>query len=92
MAQRQLNWRGRRYHLSGGKEPLFLRSLAAAYAETGRFSDAIAVIQQAVAIARVQGKTSLADLFEKDVVLYRRASGFDEYLLAINSQRCARSR
>ena len=60
--------------LSGGKEPLFFRSLAAAYAETGRFSDAIAVIQQAVAIARVQGKTSLADLFEKDVVLYRAAA------------------
>ena len=60
--------------LSGGKEPLFFRSLAAAYAETGRFSDAIAVIQQAVAIARVQGKTSLADLFEEDVVLYRAAA------------------
>ena len=58
--------------LSGGKEPLFFRSLAAAYAETGRFSDAIAVIQQAVAIARIQRKTNLADLFEKDVVLYRQ--------------------
>lgn len=58
--------------LSGGKEPLFFRSLAAAYAETGRFADAIAVIQQAVAIARMQGKNSLADLFEEDVVLYRQ--------------------
>src|SRR5204863_2437577 len=38
--------------LSGGREPLFFRTLAAAYAETGRFSDAVAVIQQAVAIAR----------------------------------------
>ena len=57
--------------LSGGKEPLFFRTLAAAYAETGRFSDAVAVIQQAVAIARVQGKTGLADLLEGDVLLYR---------------------
>jgi tetratricopeptide (TPR) repeat protein len=57
--------------LSAGKEPLFLRTLAAAYAETGRFSNAIAVIQQGVAIARMQGKTGLADLLEEDVLLYR---------------------
>jgi superkiller protein 3 len=58
--------------LSGGREPLFFRTLAAAYAETGRFSNAIAVIQQGVAIARVQGKTSLADLLEGDALLYRQ--------------------
>src|SRR6266540_2038040 len=58
--------------LSGGREPLFFRTLAAAYAETGRFSNAIAVIQQGVAIARVQGKTGLADLLEEDVLLYRQ--------------------
>jgi protein O-mannosyl-transferase len=57
--------------LSGGRELLFFRTLAAAYAETGRFSDAIAVIQQAVAIARMQGKTGLANLLEEDVLLYR---------------------
>jgi protein O-mannosyl-transferase len=57
--------------LSAGRDPLFFRTLAAAYAETGRFSDAITVVQQAVAIARAQGKSSLADLFEKDVSLYR---------------------
>jgi Tfp pilus assembly protein PilF len=57
--------------LSGGREPLFFRTLAAAYAETGRFSDAIAVIQQTAAIARMQGKTGLANLLEEDVLLYR---------------------
>ena len=57
--------------LSGGRELLFFRTLAAAYAETGRFSDAIAVIQQAVGIARMQGKTGLANLLEEDVLLYR---------------------
>jgi tetratricopeptide (TPR) repeat protein len=57
--------------LSGGKQPLFFRTLAAAYAETGRFSDAIAVIQQVAAIARMQGKTGLANLLEADVLLYR---------------------
>jgi Flp pilus assembly protein TadD len=57
--------------LSGGREPLFFRTLAAAYAETGRFSDAIAVTQQAVAIAGTQGQTGLANLLEEDVLLYR---------------------
>ena len=57
--------------LSGGRELLFFRTLAAAYAETGRFSEAIAVIQQTAAIARMQGKTDLADLLEGDVLLYR---------------------
>lgn len=57
--------------LSGGRELLFFRTLAAAYAETGRFSDAIGVIRQAVAIARMQGNTGLANLLEGDVLLYR---------------------
>lgn len=57
--------------LSGNRGLLFFRTLAAAYAETGRFSDAIAVIQQAVTIARMQGKTDLADLLEADGLLYR---------------------
>jgi len=57
--------------VSGGKEPLFFRTLAAAYAETGHFSDAIAVIQQAEAIARMQGKTAVATLLEEDGLLYR---------------------
>ncbi len=57
--------------LSSGKDPVFLRTLAAAYAETGRFSDADAALQQAVEIARVQGKNSLADLLEEDGLLYR---------------------
>jgi len=58
--------------LSGSKDPLFFRTLAAAYAETGRYSDAIVVVQQAVAIATVQGKSSLEDLLEEDVLFYRQ--------------------
>ena len=58
--------------LSGGKDPLFFRTLAAAYAETGRYSDAIAVVQQAATVAKVQGKSSLANLLEEDVLLYRQ--------------------
>jgi protein O-mannosyl-transferase len=57
--------------LSGGRDPLFLRTLAAAYAESGRFSEALAVAQQAVVIATMQEKTDVKNRLEKDLVLYR---------------------
>jgi tetratricopeptide (TPR) repeat protein len=57
--------------LSGGREPRFLRTLAAAYAESGRFSEALAVAQQAVVIATMQEKTDVRNRLEKDLVLYR---------------------
>src|SRR5262249_55575071 len=56
--------------LSGGREPQFLRTLAAAYAESGRFSEATAVAKQAAVIASMQGKQRLAKKLEKDLVLY----------------------
>jgi len=57
--------------LSGGREPLFLRTLAAAYAESGRFSEAIAVAQQAAVIANMQAKPDMAKRLDKDLVLFR---------------------
>ena len=57
--------------VSGGREPQFLRTLAAAYAESGRFSEAVATGQQAAVIANMQGKTKLANNLQKDLVLYR---------------------
>jgi Flp pilus assembly protein TadD len=57
--------------LSGGREPQFLRTLGAAYAETGRFTEAIGAARQAAAIANMQGKRRLAMSLEKDLVLYR---------------------
>jgi Flp pilus assembly protein TadD len=57
--------------LSGGREPQFLRTLAAAYAESGRFSEAVVEAQQATVIANMQGKQRLANNLEKDLVLYR---------------------
>jgi protein O-mannosyl-transferase len=57
--------------LSGGREPQFIRTLAAAYAESGRFSEALAAAQQAAAIATMQGKADVANRLKKDLVLYR---------------------
>ena len=57
--------------LSGGREPQFLRTLAAAYAENGSFPDAIVTAQQAAVIAGMQGKRELAKHVEEDLLLYR---------------------
>lgn len=57
--------------LSGGREPLFLRTLAGAYAESGRFSEAIAVAQQAAGIANMQAKPEMAKRLESDLVFFR---------------------
>src|SRR5438876_6784972 len=56
---------------SGGRDPKFLRTLAAAYAESGRFSEAITTTKQAIMIATMQGKAGLAHVLEEDVGLYR---------------------
>jgi protein O-mannosyl-transferase len=57
--------------LSGGREPQFIRTLAAAYAESGRFSEALAVAQQAAVMASMQGKADVANRLKNDLVLYR---------------------
>ncbi|PYJ31435.1 MAG: hypothetical protein DME88_15060 [Verrucomicrobia bacterium] len=57
--------------LSDGKDPKFLRTLAAAYAESGRFSEAITTTKQAIMTANMQGKAGLAHVLDEDVGLYR---------------------
>jgi Flp pilus assembly protein TadD len=57
--------------LSGGNDPKFLRTLAAAYAESGRFSEAITTARQAMMTATMQGKAGLAHVLSGDVGLYR---------------------
>jgi Flp pilus assembly protein TadD len=67
---RALGFAQQAVQLSGGREPRFLRTLAAAYAENGRFSEAVAVAQQATLIARMQGKADVANRLKQDLVLY----------------------
>ena len=56
---------------SGGRNPILLRTLAAALAETGRFDDAIETAQRASQIADSIGQRSLANKLQDDVDLYR---------------------
>ena len=57
--------------ISGGRDPQFVRTLAAAYAESGRFPESIAAAQQAAMIAKMQGKPRLANNLQNDLLLYR---------------------
>jgi Tfp pilus assembly protein PilF len=54
-----------------GRNPLFARTLAAAYAESGRFNDAIATAQRALPLAEAKGDSALAAALRLDIDLYR---------------------
>ena len=56
---------------AGHPNAIVLRTLAVAYAETGRFSDAIETAQQAIAIAKATGNDGLAADLERNIVAYR---------------------
>jgi tetratricopeptide (TPR) repeat protein len=57
--------------LSGGKEAIFFRTLAASYGECGKFAEAIAAAEKGQMIAISRGDSHLARTFEKDIALYR---------------------
>jgi len=57
--------------LSGGRNPLILRTLAAAYAESGRFAEAVGTAQRGLELATKQGNASLANEFQTYILLYR---------------------
>jgi protein O-mannosyl-transferase len=61
----------RAVQLSGGRDPNFLRTLAASYAESRRFSEAILTAEQGADTANAQGKSALANAIEGDITLYR---------------------
>jgi tetratricopeptide (TPR) repeat protein len=57
--------------ISGGKDAIFLRTLAASYGECGEFTDAIATAEKGQQIAISRGDSHLARTLEKDIALYR---------------------
>ena len=61
----------RAVQLSGGRDPNFLRTLAASYAESRRFPEAINAAERGVEIATADGKSALASALERDIALYR---------------------
>jgi len=56
---------------SNSEDPKFLRTLAAAYAESSRFSEAVLTAKRGVQTATMQGKSAFAHVLERDIALYR---------------------
>ena len=57
--------------LSAGRIPILFRTLAAAYAENGRFSEAIQTAQKGIELANSQGNPALATELQGNVTLYQ---------------------
>ena len=57
--------------ISGGKIPTIYKVLAAAYAENGRFADAIETAQRGSELATTQGNPALAAELESNIALYQ---------------------
>ncbi len=55
---------------SGGRDPAVLDTLAAAYAEAGRFPDAIATARRALALAAETNNSRLVEALEAGIALY----------------------
>ena len=62
--------------LAGGPQPEILDTVAAAYAEAGRFSEAVRAAEQAHALACEQKKDSLSEAIRARIDSYRAGSAF----------------
>ena len=58
--------------ISGGRNLMVFRVQAAAYAEIGRFPDAINVAQEGAQRAETEGQSALAQLLQDDLALYEK--------------------
>ena len=62
--------------LTGGAIPPVLHTLAAAYAEAGRFGDAVQNLQRAMEIAQGAGRPDMVGRFEEEMRLYETGQPF----------------
>jgi hypothetical protein len=56
--------------LNGGANPIVLQTLAAAYAETGRYGDALVTARRALELAAAQKSGDLANALQQQIKLY----------------------
>jgi tetratricopeptide (TPR) repeat protein len=61
----------RALRISGGKIPMIYKVLAAAYAENGRFAEAVETAQRGAQLATSQGNPALAAELENNIALYQ---------------------
>jgi tetratricopeptide (TPR) repeat protein len=67
--------------LSGRTDPKCTAVLAAAYAEVGRYAEAVATAQQALQLAVAQNDAALVDLLQTQIKLYQAGSPFRDFSL-----------
>jgi Flp pilus assembly protein TadD len=65
----------------GGNNPMILRTLAAAYAEAGRFPQAVATAQQAIELATAQDNTALVISLRTQLAFYQANTPFKDVSL-----------
>ena len=63
---------------SGGKNPVILHTLAAAYAEAGNFSSAVQTAQTALQLAEAESNTNLANALREEMKLYEAGRRFGD--------------
>ena len=73
--------------LAGDNQPAALDTLAAAYAEAGRFPEAIATARRALELAVRQNKPSLADGLRGRIVLYEKGKAFRQTARLLHRRR-----
>jgi Flp pilus assembly protein TadD len=62
--------------LSGGKDPMVIKVLAAAYAEAGRFAEAVATAERAQQLAAAQNNTALVNALQVQIGCYQAGAPF----------------
>jgi tetratricopeptide (TPR) repeat protein len=71
--------------ISGSRIPILFRTLAAAYAESGRFSEAIQTAKRGVELANSQGNSGLATELQGNIALYQEKQPLRDPSLANGS-------
>jgi len=71
--------------ISGGKIPMIFRILAAAYAENGRFSEAVETAQRGAELADRQGTSGLTTELQSNIALYQAGTPLRDASMATGS-------
>jgi hypothetical protein len=70
----------RAVQLSGGRNPAYLDTLAAAYAEAGRFPEAVSTAQKALDLAEHQNRAPLVDGLNTRIKLYESQQPYHDVM------------
>jgi tetratricopeptide (TPR) repeat protein len=62
----------------GAKDPQVLRTLAAAYAEAGKFQDAVQTAQNALQVSEFQSNTEVSNMLRREIKLYQAGHSFED--------------